>query len=312
MPRKPRIEFPGAFYHVIARGNNRQTVFEDKKDFEEFLQSLAGARERFPYTLYAYVLMTNHFHLLIETQQFPLSRIMGSVLTRYSRSFNRRHKRIGHLFAARYKAILCQKDAYLLELVRYIHLNPVRAHMVKSPADWPWSSHRTYLGRAPNPFLNTQEVLTRFSRMDSRARAAYAGFVREGLSFGHKNELYPPETLPLLGSTTFVKEMTRQQKDLEPSSRPLSLPLPELAERLCVHLKLAAPALQGPSRERSIARARAFLAFLSFQYARLPLNKVARFLHRHPSALTKAFRSAKHVFERNPAQLKQVLTAVSK
>jgi len=142
MPRKPRVEFPGAFYHVLSRGNNRQEIFLNSSDYQDFLTCLRIIQERYPFTLYAYVLLPNHFHLLLETKEVTLSRIMLSLLTRYVKLFNQRYRRVGHLFQGRYKAILCQKDAYLLELVRYLHLNPVRAKLVNSPSEWFWSSHR--------------------------------------------------------------------------------------------------------------------------------------------------------------------------
>jgi putative transposase len=311
MPRKPRIEFPGAFYHVIARGNNRQSIFEDKRDFEEFLQSLAVARERFPYILHAYTLMTNHFHLLMETEDFPLSRIMRSVLTRYSRYFNRRHKRIGHLFAARYKAILCQKDTYLLELARYIHLNPVRAGLVKSPADWPWSSHKIYLGGVANPFVHTEEILSRFSHFDRRARKAYASFIREGLNLGHKKDLYPPETIPVLGSVSFVKRHTqRQGSDTSESPSRAVASLPDLAKGVARHFQLSPSVLSGTSRMRPIARARALFAFCAVQRGRHSMASVARFLHVHPSSITRSFRQAQTVATESPNLIKTLLRSV--
>ena len=127
MARKPRIEFPGAFYHIIVRGNNRQKIFADDEDYKYFLGRLNHYKERFKFVLFAYVLMPNHIHLLLETGEVPLSRIMQSLQFTYTQKFNRRHKKVGHLFQGRYKAILCQKESYLLELIRYIVLNPVRA-----------------------------------------------------------------------------------------------------------------------------------------------------------------------------------------
>jgi REP element-mobilizing transposase RayT len=125
MARKPRIHFPGALYHVITRGNRRQGIFQDEKDLEQFLTYLSNCKNRFPFCLYAYALMQNHLHFLIEVGEIPLSRIMQSLLFGYAHYFNRRYREVGHLFQGRYKAILCDKDAYLLELVRYIHLNPL-------------------------------------------------------------------------------------------------------------------------------------------------------------------------------------------
>ncbi len=131
MARKPRIEFHGAFYHVITRGNQRQKIFKDKQDYIRYLAILSDYKERYKYFLYAYVLMNNHVHLLIQTQETPLSKILQGINQRYTIYFNRKYKTIGHLFQGRYKAILCDKDEYLLTLVKYIHNNPVRAGITK-------------------------------------------------------------------------------------------------------------------------------------------------------------------------------------
>src|SRR3990170_3468527 len=141
MPRHPRIHASGLLFHVIARGNNGQKVFLGPADYEAFSNCLRNVRNRYPHYVYAYVLMPNHFHLLMEVSDAPTARIMQSLLTGYVRGFNRTHGRKGHLFQGRYKAIVCERDSYLLELVRYIHLNPVRAGLVRRPGEWKWSGY---------------------------------------------------------------------------------------------------------------------------------------------------------------------------
>ena len=163
MARRPRIHFAGAFYHVISRGNRRQGIFRDEKDLKAFLACLSDCKTRFPFQLYAYALMKNHVHLLVEVETIPLSRIMQSFLFRYAQYFNRRHGEVGHLFEGRYKAIVCDKDTYLLELVRYIHLNPVRARVVKAPEDYVWSGHLGYLGKGEEDLIDEGFVLGQFS-----------------------------------------------------------------------------------------------------------------------------------------------------
>ena len=143
MARKPRIEYSGAFYHVITRGNRKETIFFDAEDREKFLDKLLEYKKRYNFILYAYTLMNNHIHLLIETEETPLSKIMQGLLQSHAQWHNRKYKTVGHLFQGRYKAILCDRNEYLLVLVRYIHLNPVRAGIVKDPADYRWSSHRS-------------------------------------------------------------------------------------------------------------------------------------------------------------------------
>ena len=164
MPRKPRIEYNGAMYHVISRGNNRKQLFFVEADYKEFLRCINITQKRYPFILYAYQLMPNHIHLLVETKENKLSEIMQSILTRYARYFNKKYKMVGHLFQGRYKAILCQKEDYLLELIRYIHLNCVRAKLAGDPAQWIWSSHKVYLGLEKSPLISEQEVLGLFNK----------------------------------------------------------------------------------------------------------------------------------------------------
>lgn len=131
MARRPRLEVEGGLYHIIARGNNRQTIFHSDDDHKKFLSLLGVQKEKLPFYLYSYCLMTNHFHLLIERQVDTIGHIMLRVLTGYSQYYNRKYRKVGHVFQGRHKAILCQSDQYLSALVRYIHLNPVRAKMVR-------------------------------------------------------------------------------------------------------------------------------------------------------------------------------------
>jgi REP element-mobilizing transposase RayT len=190
MVRKPRIHFPGALYHVITRGNRRQGIFLDEKDLQRFLAYLSDCKKRFTFRLYAYALLKNHLHLLIEVEKTPLRRIMQTLLFAYASYFNKRHGEVGHLFQGRHKAILCDKDAYLLELVRYIHLNPVRAHMVKEPEGYEWTGHLGYLGRGTPALIDEGFVLDQFSRNRSLARRKYRQFVWEGISSGHDERYY--------------------------------------------------------------------------------------------------------------------------
>src|SRR6267142_1455660 len=144
--QKPRLEIEGGLYHVITRGNNRQLIFGSDDDHHRFLLQLAHQKGKLPFYLYAYCLMPNHIHLLVERQHDYISRVMQRLLTAYSQYHNRKYRKAGHLLQGRYKAILCQSDQYLAELVRYIHLNPVLVKMVRRPRDFRYSSHRAYLG----------------------------------------------------------------------------------------------------------------------------------------------------------------------
>src|SRR4030042_2472899 len=141
MARKPRIEFEGSLYHVITRGNQRQQIFKATEDYERYLKILGDYKARYDFLLYAYVLMGNHVHLLMETKEVPLSKILQGINQSFTMYFNRRYATVGHLFQGRYKAMLCDKEYYFLSLIKYIHMNPVRAARAKSPGEYPWSSH---------------------------------------------------------------------------------------------------------------------------------------------------------------------------
>ncbi len=207
MSRPLRIEFAGALYHVMARGDGRREIFEDDEDREAFLAQLSRVCERFQWRLWTYCLMGNHYHLLVETQQPTLSRGMREVNGVYTQAFNHRHDRIGHVLQGRYKAVLVDKNAYLLELSRYIVLNPVRARMRECAEDWPWSSYRAIMGKVPAlPGLAADELLALFSADRGAARRAYARFVAAGseaASVKVRQQLY-------VGDDDFVERMARR------------------------------------------------------------------------------------------------------
>jgi putative transposase len=181
MARPLRLEFPGAVYHVTSRGNAREAIFLDKDDRESFLGVLSSVVARFKWVCHAYCLMENHYHLLVETREGNLSWGMRQLNGVYTQVFNRKHRRVGHLFQGRYKAILVEKEAHLLELCRYVVLNPVRAGLVKGPEQWRGSSYRATAGGAKKPvFLEVEWVLSQFGRRREEAKKAYRRYVGEG------------------------------------------------------------------------------------------------------------------------------------
>ncbi len=181
MARPLRIEFEGAVYHVTSRGNAREDIFLDDEDREEFLERLGQVIDRFGWICHGYCLMTNHYHLLVETPAANLSRGMQLLNGTYTQGFNRRHRRVGHVLQGRFKAILVERESHLLELARYVVLNPVRAGAVKHPRTYPWSSYRATAGEeTAADFLTVEWILSQFDADLSRARAAYRRFVEEG------------------------------------------------------------------------------------------------------------------------------------
>jgi putative transposase len=182
MSRPLRLEFAGALYHITSRGNGRNLIYFQDDDFELFLQSLANVCERYNWVVHAYCLMSNHYHLLVETPDANLSQGMRQLNGVFTQSMNRKHHRVGHLFQGRYKAILVDKDAYLLELCRYIVLNPVRANMVSTPEEWPWSSWHRMLGNVKSPvWLSTGTLLVQFAKNRQDAIQSYIDFVKSGI-----------------------------------------------------------------------------------------------------------------------------------
>src|SRR5512139_418885 len=191
MARLLRIEFPGALYHVLGWGNEKKGVFLDDEDRHACLKRIQHYKEEIGFNLYAYVLMPSHIHLLIETNQIPLSKIMLQINLTYTQYFNRKYDRLGHVFQGRYKALLCDRDEYLLALVRYIHLNPVRAHLVEGLRQFRWSSHHEYLnGRAE--MTDAEAILKMFSPDLPTARKMYEQFVDEAIGKERTEASYKP------------------------------------------------------------------------------------------------------------------------
>ena len=205
MARPLRIEYPGAYYHVTSRGNEQRAIFKDDRDREKFLELLKRAVEEFHLRVHGYVLMSNHYHLLIETPQSGLNRALRYLNGVYTQTFNRRHRRVGHLFQGRYKAILVDKDSYLLELSRYIHLNPWRLKKSEDPFKYRWSSLNAYVGPVAVPrWLTAEEVLSEFG---SRGKRGYREFIVDGMKSGIKTPWEEVRGQVVIGSEKFVEKV---------------------------------------------------------------------------------------------------------
>jgi len=219
MARPLRLEFEGALYHITSRGNARESIFLDNGDRARFLEILGDVVDRFGWICHAYCLMTNHYHLLIETPDADLSRGMHLLNGVYTQWFNHRYDRVGHLFQGRFKAILVEKDTHLLELVRYVVLNPIRAKTVRNVRDWPWSSYRATAGQAEAPgFLTIGWILSQFDLDPERAVRAYRRFVQQGRGVHVWDELRAGS---LLGTDGFVDQLRPllKEKPVDPEYR---------------------------------------------------------------------------------------------
>jgi len=216
MSRPLRIEYPGAVYHITSRGNEKKAVFKSDQDRINFLNTLQHVNKRYNWICHAYCLMDNHYHLLIETPDGNLSVGMRQLNGVYTQLFNKLHGRAGHLFQGRYKSILIQKDSHLLEVCRYVVLNPVRAKMVEKPDAWKWSSYRATAGReAAHPCLTRDWVLGQFSGKRGKAEQDYRQFVQWGI--GKQTIWTAVRGQAILGEEEFADKLTdhlRKHKDV--------------------------------------------------------------------------------------------------
>jgi REP element-mobilizing transposase RayT len=209
MARPLRIEYPGAYYHVTSRGNERKSIFRDDQDREKFLELLGRAVAEFHLRIHGYVLMSNHYHLLVETPKGSLNRALRYLNGVYTQTFNRRHKRVGHLFQGRYKAILVDKESYFLELSRYVHLNPWRLSKSQDPFGYRWSSLGAYVGRMRSPaWLTVSGVLSYFG---SKGTRGYRKFITDGMNQGIKTPWDEVKGQAVIGSEDFVEEVATKR-----------------------------------------------------------------------------------------------------
>lgn len=212
MPRKGRIDFPGALHHIIVRGINRRNIFFDRRDRREFLRRLNKGLVETGVECFSWALIPNHVHLLLKTANRPLTDLMRSLLTGYALCFNKRHQRVGYLFQNRYKSILCDEDKYFLQLVRYIHLNPLRAGLVSSLSElnrYSWCGHSAILGNQHLSWQNISAVLKRFGKTVGQARIHYLEFVSKGIPEGRRPDLSGGGLLRSAGGWVGIRQLKR-------------------------------------------------------------------------------------------------------
>jgi REP element-mobilizing transposase RayT len=281
--RPPRVEFPGALYHVIVRGNERKPVFRDDADRELYLRRLGHYRERFEFRLIAYCLMTNHVHLALETGKVPLSRILHGLQSSYTQAFNRRHHRSGHLFQGRYKAFLVDADRYLLALLRYIHCNPLEARLAERAENFVWSSDRFYRrGRAPGWFDLDRGYFLMGARPGSEARG-YRELM--GAEDPERYDEIRSLAQTFKGDEDFAAAAMRIVEVPELVRR--SLTVEQIARAVARSLKLDLQSLRTPSRRADASRARALTAYLGKLYGRIPYARTAEFLNRSGASIAR-------------------------
>jgi putative transposase len=287
MARKPRIEFKGAFYHVITRGNQRQKVFKDKDDFLKYLGILSNYKIRYKYFLYAFMLMSNHVHLLIETQEIPLSKILQGINQSYTTYFNRKYKTVGHLFQGRYKAILCDRDEYLLSLIKYIHLNPLRARIVKTPDEYQWSSHHSYIKRTSGVnIIDTDQVLRMFSEDKQRARKLYSAYMSNSPTV-KKQDVYNIIGQRILGSEEFLERvMERYDGELKKEKREQEYTLYEIAKGVERIYGVTLKQIRKKSKSETITQGRRLLSLVAKEYG-YKGKEIGQYIRKDPAIVTR-------------------------
>lgn len=313
MPRQARLDAPDTLHHVMVRGIERTTLFRDDTDRADFVTRLAALAAPGALTVYAWALLPNHAHLLVRTGTRPLPRSMRALLTGYAGAFNRRHKRVGHLFQNRYKSIVVEEEPYLLELVRYLHLNPLRAQVVpdlRALDRYPWTGHSALLGTVPRPWQETATILAQFGPTARRARRVYRTFVAAGRPQGrrpefqggglarsaggwqavgvlrHGREAYAGDER-VLGGSDFVDQL-RRTLAAPPSPAPPRLALETLVARVCRHVGLRPAQLQAGSRRAAVSHARTGIAYLWVEVLGHPGRPLAARLGVRPQAVYQA------------------------
>jgi len=222
MARPLRIEYKGAFYHVTARGNERRDIFQTKRDYEQFKYYIMGAQDKYDFLLHGYVLMTNHYHFIIETSKANLNKIMHYINGSYTTYFNRNQGRDGHLFQGRYKAILVDVDRYLLELSRYLHLNPVRGGLVKRPEEYGYSSYRSYITREKEEIVHRDRIWGMISGDGRNGAQKYRRFVEEALGKDLESPLKRVYGGVILGREKFIRDVLRKMEGKDVQRRDIS------------------------------------------------------------------------------------------
>lgn len=284
MARPLRIEYPDAFYHITSRGNERGIIFRIQKDYERFLSYLESSTDRYGARIHCFCLMSNHYHLLLETPRGNLHAILHHINTSYTNYLNARTGRVGHLFQGRYRSILVEKDSYALELSRYIHLNPVRANLVRDPLRYPWSSYVAYLGREDKwDWLQEGFILGQISEREREARRKYRAYVEEGIRGGIEDPLKKTVASTLLGSEGFVDWVRQRWIEKVSSHREV----PALA-KLSVRPDLSSiwEEVKRDFGEKTEGSRRVAL-YLCHQLSGLPLGEIGKFFGGiGPSAVT--------------------------
>jgi len=316
MPRKARIDAPGALHHIVIRGIERKLIFQNQRDYNDFLNRMGNILKESSTSCFAWALMPNHVHLLLRTGLSSISTVMRRLLTGYAVSFNRRHKRYGHLFQNRYKSFLCEEDPYLLELVRYINLNPLRAGIVpdlKALSKSHISGHAAIMGNSKRDWQDTDYVLGYFGKKKKAAQKAYETYVSKGISKGRRPDLVGGGLIRsvggwsalkdlretntrvisderILGSSAFAENVLRNAKEVYEKRTGImakGIDIDQIIPAVSEHLDLDVDLISRKGRKRSIALARAVICAIGIDRLMLSNTDIALKLNITPSAVSR-------------------------
>jgi putative transposase len=297
MARPMRIEYPGAVYHVICRGNNRQAIFRDDADRKRYLEKLSLYCQEKKVDLLSYCLLANHIHLLVETPEGNLSKMMQAFQTSYTVYFNKRHGRTGHVFEQRYKARVVDKDNYLLQVSRYIHLNPVSARIVERPQDFRWSSYASYLKGKALTGLKTESVLANFNGSRSRQLRQYRDYVEGDGSQKTRNPAPQVIKQIFIGDDDFA-EAIRRKGNRSSMMHEGHYSFRQMVAAVSAVMGVEREEIRTPERSERVQRSREMLCYIARRYGEVGLQELARFLH------VKELSTASHAVRRAEARLK--------
>lgn len=279
MPRKTRIQFPGAIYHVMCRGNNRETVLGSNNDKKLYLHLLDKYKQRYDFKIYAYCIMSNHVHLLIETGTTPLSKIMQGIQQSYTQTYNKRYDRTGHVFQQRYKALLCDKESYLLQLVKYIHYNPVEA-CIEEGLDYKWSSHKDYLYASEKSLVEVKFVLETLGNNNlKQGLKEYIKFMK----LDHGN--IDPQEFQM--DEEEIKETLKQSETENRPEQCASIESDYIIKCVCEIMGLSIDEMIQKTKVNECVLARKAVVLLTDRYSQIPNKELSKKLNLSPTSTSR-------------------------
>ncbi len=326
MPRQARLDIPGLLQHVIVRGIERRNIFRNNTDRRLFVERLANLLQETDTDCFAWALIPNHFHLLLRPNRIELKQFMRRLLTGYAITFNTRHNRAGHVFQNRYKSIVCEEETYLLELIRYIHLNPLRANIVsdiEALKKYKWCGHAVLMGIRSLEGQAINEVLARFDIRSETARLGYLKFIADGVPQGKRPELVggglkrslgssflPGSELELfdervLGCGAFVEQLRKEQELRDKLIA--NMKLPELMTRVGNYYGITPDRLKEPGRSKEIIEARDVFCHIAVRVLLYPGTETGRFLHIGRSAASHAVRRGGKIIAKDRKMIGEII-----